>query len=172
MLNSSFRHINLGDVDIQRHIELIRALDPQIRMQELGYELVLSILLESADEKHVVTGQGSDELFYGYRRFIDEVDLGNEDHLRKLHETTLPREKKIADRFGKILITPYLDSGIPSVVMHLGRDYHIDGNTNKMILRRAALDLGYPEELVNIPKKAAQYGSGISSYLRHLRNSG
>ena len=165
-LGFKFTHIDPVGLNIKKYREMVRDADPGISESDMGYEVVLAILLDSIDEEYLVTGQGSDELFYGYRRFIDNPDLTNDGHLKKLYSSTLPREERLASAMGKKLVTPYLSPEILGVMEGMQREQNIRGNMNKLMLRQAAVCLGYPVDLAMIPKKAAQYGSGIQKLIR------
>lgn len=158
--------IPIEDLDLEKYISVLAEIDPRISKRDIGYEMVLAILLDHIEEERLVTGQGADELFYGYHRFAEDRELSNEWHLNKLIRETLPREKAIAEYFGKKLITPYLDSSIGQILETVERDEHFSGSVNKAILRHAALELGVPGALADVKKTAAQYGSGIMKKLK------
>lgn len=160
------QEIHVEDIDLSKYILLLREIDPKINRRDIGYELVLAVLLDNVPDNSLMTGQGADELFYGYHRLKENPELSNEWHINKLIRETLPREKAIADYFGKNLVTPYLDSGIEQVLHSVTRDEHFSGETNKAILRCAAAYLGVPENLFTVRKTAAQYGSGIMKKLK------
>ncbi len=166
LLNFTLSHIDLDEIDLKSYIEIVKEIDPDISNSELGYELVLTILLDRIPEKTVYTGQGADELFFGYRRFLDDPGLDNAGHMNKLFTVTLPRELKIADYFGKTLKAPYLESNIAKLVAPLPREDHFAGETNKAILRAVASLKGLPPEIISLKKKAAQYGSGINKRIQ------
>ena len=166
VLGFSSRNIILDDLDISRYVSDLRKIDGEISKSDMGYELILMILLDNIEEEFLVTGQGSDELFYGYRRFIDDPGLSNSGHLEKLYSVTLPREKKIAEYYGKSLITPYLSPEIVDIARDLPRYLNVEGERNKILLRSAAENLGIPDNIRETRKKAAQYGSGISRFLK------
>ena len=161
--------ILLDEIDIEGYISQLLKIDPKITKMEMGYELVLFILMDFIPEKYVVTGQGADELFYGYRRFIDNPRLKNDTYINRLFNVTLPREKKMAEYYDKELITPYLSPGMLKIRHYITREDNIEENRNKLILREIAAKISLPEEIYNRNKTAAQYGSGINKYL--LRQS-
>ncbi len=158
--------IHIEDLDLGKYISFLREIDPVITRRDIGYELVLAIVLDHTQGDHLITGQGADELFYGYHRLAERPEDTNEWHINKLIRETLPREKAMADYFGKKLVTPYLDSGVGQILANVSRDEHFSGDTNKAILRSAALYLGMPESLVEVRKTAAQYGSGVMKLLK------
>ncbi len=171
--SASFLGLNVTEIflDVElvaRYRDIVRRIDPGITPTELGYEIVLSAILDNVHEETVVTGQGADEIFYGYRRFLDEESLDNSAYLMKLHGRTLPREMKIAAHFGKQLETPFLHPQIVKLASSAPRSEHISQGRNKVLLRNAARLMGVPEAIAERPKKAAQYGSGVSKALRRI----
>lgn len=162
----TIQEIVISEDDVLSYGKTVRGIDPGITPQEIGYEIVLSALLDHIKEDVLFTGQGADELFYGYRRFIDDPGMDNSGHLKKLYEVTLKREKRIADHYGKVLVTPYLNREVVRIASGKGRESHISGHRNKIILREVAASLGIPPVLYERKKKAAQYGSGVSRVIR------
>lgn len=160
--------ILLDDQYTKNAASAIRKIDPGIPTAELGYEIVLYAILDHAPLERLVTGQGADELFYGYRAFIDNPLMSNERHLKDLFEVTLPRETRLAEEFSKTLLTPYLSPRILEISRSLGRDRNVIGSRNKSPLRDAAIAAGLPEEIAERPKKAAQYGTLVQKRLRAI----
>ena len=168
LLGFKINEILLDDCDLAEAISVLKSIDPSIGRPEIGYELVLYYTLSEIGEDHLVTGQGADEIFYGYRRFVDNPDMVNGEHLDRLFRITLPRETAIAGFFSKSLITPYLDSRIVEKLSRLPRNVNIINGINKIQLRDLARNTGLPEEIWNFRKKAAQYGSGIQARLKKI----
>lgn len=125
--------------------------------------------------KVVLSGQGADELFGGYHRYLDyfhnkgedaQDDLKND--VLNLYHVNLERDDAACMAHGVELRVPYLDLEIINMAMNIPMKYKIkDGKDplRKCILRRVASDLKVPPEIVYRPKKAAQYGSGIHKLL-------
>ncbi len=168
LLNCTFKPIYLENMDLKYYVDILKTIDPTISKLDLSYELVLAILLDHINENTVFTGQGADELFYGYNKFYNAEQKDNSVELNKLYNVTLPREKLIANYFHKSLKTPYLSAGINECLIGTTKEDHIGADKNKVILRLVAGKLGLPDEVMNVPKKAAQYGSGVSKILRDL----
>ncbi|KJE48755.1 MULTISPECIES: asparagine synthase C-terminal domain-containing protein [Acidiplasma] len=165
LLNVNVKKVYLDDLNIDGYIDELLKIDKNISRMEMGYELVLFILMDFISEKYVVTGQGADEIFYGYHKFMENPRLSNETYLNRLFNVTLPREKKMAEYYDKELITPYLSPEILKLRSKITRNVNINGESNKLILREIAKNIGIPDSIFNRNKKAAQYGSGINRYL-------
>ncbi len=157
--------VEVSEYQVLEAAEKIIVIDPGITMRDLGFETVLYLTLSGIREDTLVTGQGADEIFYGYHRFLSGSSGTNDSNIRKLLYTTIPREKKIAESLHKRIIAPYLEDGIFEY-SSLGIDKHIIEGINKFMLRSAALLIGVPREICIKEKKAAQYGSGVDRVLR------
>lgn len=161
-------YVKIGPDDVERAVRAVRYIDPDISAAEAGYETVLYLTLSSVSQDTVITGQGSDELFYGYRKFLDGVK-SNAGDMEKLFTVTLPREYAIAESLGKTLVTPYLSPCVLDFSKGLTRDDCISDGQNKLVVRMAAELSGLPEEIAYLPKKAAQYGSGVQKLIKKKR---
>ena len=166
LLGRNCREIIASRDDVVGYARTVMEIDPEIDLRDLGFETVLATVLDRTDEKTLITGQGADELFYGYSRFISDPGMTNKDSLEKLYKITLPRETRIASYFGKRLICPYLESGISEIPGISMRKNNISGTENKLILRQVASLQKIPSEIVTKKKRAAQYGSGFMKILK------
>ncbi|WP_393970977.1 asparagine synthase-related protein [Oxyplasma meridianum] len=160
------KEIILDYIDINSLFNEILEIDPAIQSGDLGYEAVLLSVLKHATEKYVVTGQGADEFFYGYQKYEREPDLTNAEDIEKLINITCPREKKMADSLGKITVLPYMKQDVTDIASLIPRHQHINGEERKLILRSVARRIGLPDEVVNLRKTAAQYGSGMQKIVK------
>lgn len=132
----------------------------------------LSLGLEAAQTRCVACGQGADELFLGYAHFDGRSDAEAEPlrqtDLRRLVEADWPCSQQLATRRSRRLESPFLEplffqqySTVPVRELR-------GGHGRKHLLRELARAAGLPTELVDRPKKAFQYGSGIEKALRRL----
>jgi len=139
----------------------------------LSFEIPLFFVCKDCKEKDVITGQGADELFAGYSRYIGLTEDGlrtkiTEDR-RKLSEYTLPHEKKVAEHFCKTIRYPFLDREVLDTV----NDLKIftaptdDPMSRKAVLREVSGLMGYPNFSIK-EKKAAQYGSGAMTLIKKI----
>lgn len=122
------------------------------------------------------SGQGADELFAGYNRYLKSFSSGGlEDELRydigNMYHVNLERDDAVSMVNGVELRVPFLDKELVEFSLNVSADYKISGvddNIRKNILRDIAGDLGLPDEFVYRPKKAAQYATGIDKILRKI----
>ena len=131
----------------------------------------------------VAAGQGADELFGGYWRYVKmfrEIGERVNEHmltdLENLYITNLERDELAVASAKSTLTTPYLARRIyefsKSIELRL-KLRQIDGEiVRKWVLRKAAEALGVPERLSRRPKKAAQYGSGVFKVVKRLFEEG
>ncbi len=159
--------VEIGENDILEGLLFLKRVDPEISAVEASFELPLYFVCSHAPEDFVMTGQGSDEIFGGYRKYVDKPELMRED-LDRLLNRTAPRERRIATLLGKELLTPYLSSRILNFSLTIPTEMKIRDSVRKYILREAAKLLGVPESIYLREKKAAQYGSGIWKMMKKM----
>lgn len=132
-----------------------------------SFEVPLYFVLKNSKEKVLLSGQGADELFGGYAKYLVNPH-GMDEDFKKLVEYTLPIEDKIAKHFGKIIVRPYLDEEIVQLAKRLPIEEKVYKGIRKLALRRIAKYLGLPREIYFREKKAAQYGSGVMKSIRRI----
>ncbi len=121
-----------------------------------------------------ISGQGADELFAGYNRYLKSFFNGTlEEELRydieNMYHVNLERDDAVSMFNSVELRVPFLDKKLVEFSLNIAAEYKIssaDDKIRKNILRQVAKDLGLPDEFVYRPKKAAQYGTGIDKILR------
>lgn len=130
-----------------------------------------AIALETAPPGRLVFGQGADELFHGYAHFrpLDPEAAARRAarDLALLVDQEWPRVERIARALGREAVAPFLDRGFLQEVRRYPGSHRVpDGAPTKPVLREVARALGLPPVLVDRPKRAMQYGSGVHRLVR------
>jgi asparagine synthase (glutamine-hydrolysing) len=132
--------------------------------------------------KIMLAGQCADELFGGYKRYVNAyARFGGEqaskmirDDITKLHEANLERDAKICASYGVELRLPFLAREIVELATDTPIRLKMEPKPDtlrKLVLRQAAKKLGLPESVLGRPKKAIQYATGVDKTLRKLARS-
>ena len=161
--------------------EAIAAVPQVIRATEhydpaLIHSSVANYLLSELASRHVkvvLTGEGADELFAGYKyleRFPDQLALDNELRrtIRTLNTLNLQRCDRTTMAFGLEARVPFLDTDMIKAAMTIPIALrHPTYGPQEKALLRAAFDGWLPPDL--LWRKKAQFGdgSGVGPILRH-----
>jgi asparagine synthase (glutamine-hydrolysing) len=119
----------------------------------------------------MLTGQGADELFAGYRRYESmpppELESALKHDLDNIAENNLERDDAVTMANSVELRVPYLDREVVELALRIAPELKVHGGVRKYILRLCAKKI-LPDELAFKEKKAAQYSSGIYSAIEKL----
>lgn len=129
--------------------------------------------------KVLLAGQGSDELFGGYQRYLRIYSQSGTAAVRDAmhkdvaltYETNLQRDNQVCSFHGVELRLPFLDREVVYFSLSLPASLKIEFAENplrKKVLRRAAQNLSIPSFIANKPKRAIQYETGVDKALRRL----
>ncbi|MCI4433895.1 MAG: asparagine synthase C-terminal domain-containing protein [Thermoplasmata archaeon] len=136
---------------------------------ELSFEIPFYIGVSRVRERNIFTGQGADELFGGYNKYLKNPSLMERDIILLIGRT-VPREMEIARSFNKSLHMPFISPGILKFAMDIPLDEKV-GEERKIILRKLASRLGLPRDVMEREKIAMQYGTGVMKLLRKIAKS-
>ncbi|MCQ2971551.1 MAG: asparagine synthetase B [archaeon] len=124
--------------------------------------------------KVAVSGQGADELFGGYKRYLQSFVDGTlnydlREDMSNMYHVNLERDDACSMLNGVELRLPFLDKTLVELVLNIPDNKKIvsmHDDMRKSILRKLAFEGGLDYEIAYRPKKAAQYGTGIDKILR------
>lgn len=135
---------------------------------KLGVALPFQLSL-NGDEKVVMSGLGSEQLYAGYRRQQGYLNKECLSGLRSLFHEDLYRDDIVSMRNGYELRVPFLDHDLVEHALKIPEDYKVSDDYRKYVLRKAAEKLEVPEEVAWRKKTAAQYGSNFDKAIDRLR---
>jgi asparagine synthase (glutamine-hydrolysing) len=172
-------HIKLVDVDLVREcMPMVLNAIEEWNIMKLGVGMTAYLAAEMAHEnglRVMLSGQGADELFAGYHRYLDLYEEKGEDaqddlreDVKNLYHVNLERDDAVTMAHGVEMRVPYLDLPIISMAMNIPMSYKIKNDNDRLrkcILREVAAEVGVNSKVLMRPKKAAQYGSGIHKIL-------
>ena len=155
---------------------VINAID-DTNLMKIGVGMTIYLASKMIKEdglKVAISGQGADELFAGYNRYLKSFESGDLDEelrhdIENMYHVNLERDDAVSMDNGVELRLPFLDSKLVEFALNIPVEYKIiarDDKIRKHILRNLASELGLDDEFAFRPKKAAQYGTGIDKILR------
>ncbi|MDD4483302.1 MAG: asparagine synthase C-terminal domain-containing protein [Methanoregula sp.] len=118
--------------------------------------------------RRIIAGQGADELFGGYARYLSSQNL-EDDLARDVAGLGLQaqRDQAVAALNGTYLSMPYMDVRVVRAARAIPAGEKVRDGQRKIPLREVAAR-HIPEELAGYGKKAMQYGSGVWGVLQKL----
>jgi asparagine synthase (glutamine-hydrolysing) len=127
----------------------------------------------------LLAGQGADELFGGYHRYLGIYAEKGEEALRQImfHDFVVyckagfQKDNAVCAYHSVKLRLPYADLRVAKFALSLPISLKIESPTvqlRKRVLRKTAEHMGVPCSIVNRAKKAVQYTTGVNKALHKL----
>jgi asparagine synthase (glutamine-hydrolysing) len=127
----------------------------------------------------LLAGQGADELFGGYHRYLTEYSRSGAEAVEQkmfrdvenAYRANFQRDNQVCSYHGVELRLPFIDRDVVDFVLRLPlrlKINSVEDRLRKRVLRRAARNLEIPSFMADKPKKAVQYTTGVTKALRQL----
>ena len=150
---------------------VVRVIPDPTNPLEASIATTLSFVAAWAEEHghtRILAGQGADELFGGYARYLTSPDLAAElerDFADLKRQGT--RDQAVAALHKAYFSMPYLDIRVVRAARSIPAAERVRGGVRKYPLRVVA-ERHIPAEIARAEKKAMQYGSGIWRIIQRL----
>jgi asparagine synthase (glutamine-hydrolysing) len=119
-------------------------------------------------QERILAGQGADELFGGYSRYLHTSTLAQDMEADLLNlPSQLARDQAVAGLFGAYFSLPYLDLRVVAAARSIPAEMKVRDNVRKRPLREIALR-HMPATIAQYEKKAMQYGSGVMKEMERI----
>jgi len=186
------KYVEMALRDVEEAVPKILAVWPKPNPVDVGVGIPMYMASKAAADDGLnvmLCGQGGDELFGGYWRYLDSLVKKGEgsvvDWMEKdwgsAYADNLDRDIAMNKANGCELRFPYLGGDFSDYVRKMPFDLKIrEGGdlvcdeiggrrfVRKYALKKLASRMGVPEYVVNRVKKAAQYGSGTNKALEKI----
>lgn len=169
---------------VEHYVRRVLWLIDEPNLMKVSVAVPLHWAAESASRSGatvLLTGQGSDELFGGYRRFSRILDVQGWGALRRelrravkdSHAVNFARDEKAVGPFRVELRSPFTMADVIDFGLRIPAEYKVrarDDLMRKWILRRVAGLMKLPGLVIERRKRAIQHATGVERVIRGLAN--
>lgn len=161
--------VTVSPDEVEDALRMVMKVIPRVTPVDASIATTLFFVARWAGENgysRILAGQGADELFGGYARYLEAGDterLFREDFAGLAVQSA--RDQAVAGLFGCYFSCPFLDIRVVRAAASIPAEQKVCGGVRKRPLREVAC--GYmSQETACYEKKAMQYGSGIWKVIR------
>jgi diphthine-ammonia ligase len=159
--------------EVEQLIKKVVPLIEDSNVVKVGVALPFFVACEIAKKdnvKVIFSGLGSEEIFAGYQRHKEALDINKECliGLKMMYERDLYRDDVVTMNNNIELRLPFLDKKLVNYTLKIPSKYKIKNDVDKFIIRDISYELGLPKYIAYRKKKAAQYGSRFDSAIKKL----
>ncbi|HVN65869.1 MAG TPA: asparagine synthase C-terminal domain-containing protein [Methanomicrobiales archaeon] len=171
ILGLTWEGVTITEEEVEEALPVVAGAIPGVTPLDVSIATGLFFVARWAGERghrRVLVGQGADELFGGYARYRTAADVPAmlARDFASLRGQAL-RDQAVARLHGTAFSLPYLDLRVVRAARSIPPDRLVSAGMGKVPLRELAARL-LPPEVALAPKKAMQYGTGISRAIREL----
>lgn len=172
-LGLKLKTVKIKNNELKKLLKKVVPLIEDNNVIKVGVGLTFFSACEEAKKdkcKVILSGLGAEEIFGGYSRHRNAIDLNKEclSGLLKIYERDLYRDDVIAMFNNLELRVPFLDKKLIEYALKTANKFKTKDGIEKYILRKIGEELGLRKEFAYRKKKAAQYGSNIHKAIRRL----
>ncbi len=132
----------------------------------------------------LLAGQGADELFGGYQRYLTEYERSGAEAVEQkmfydvenAYCQNFQRDNQVCSYHGVELRLPFINRDVVDFALRLPlrlKINSVEDRLRKRVLRRVAHKMDVPSLMADKPKKAVQYTTGVTKALQRLaKNEG
>lgn len=176
--STSYEWIEMIEMMIKENLPSVSTLLTQHGVEDSTMQRSLGVgyflIFKRAQElgiKGIVTGQGPDILFAGYHKYKNLTGEELENEIKKdliLLETDKKRDGAMANHFGITLLNPYLEQDFIDFSLTVPVEMKLKDGVEKYFMREWGKTRDLPQEIVERPKKAFQYSTGLQKKVSRL----
>jgi len=175
---TTYEWVEISKNDIEESLPLVTDLLVQngVEPSEMQKALAVGYFLifkraHALGIQGIVTGQGPDILFAGYHKYKGMSGKLLNEEIKKdliLLETDKKRDGAMANHFGITLLNPYLEADFVAFSLSVPVELKLKDGVEKYFMRKWGEERDLPIEIVNRPKKAFQYSTGLQKKIHKM----
>ncbi len=170
-LGLSLNRVLIDPSSIEDSLRQVLLVIPKIDPVNASIATTLNYVAEWAGlhgHRRILAGQGADELFGGYARYLQTETLAQDLEKDFLGlSLQLARDQAVAALHGTYFSLPYMDVRVVAAAKSIPAEQKVCDGVRKKPLREVA-ERYMPSEIARHEKKAMQYGSGVMKEIQRL----